>query len=149
MSRVLGLDLGTKRIGVAVSDGLGLTAQPYGTVDRHGGRRDMDAIAQLLMKLEADRIVLGLPINLEGENGDAARRAQDFAEKLRTTLQVPVDLIDERFSTVEAEQVLLEANVSRARRKDVIDKLAATIILQRWLDAQKAAPAQTTTGPTP
>ena len=149
MSRVLGLDLGTKRIGVAVSDGLGLTAQPYGTVDRHGGRRDMDAIAQLLMKLEADRIVLGLPINLEGENGDAARRAQDFAEKLRTTLQVPVDLIDERFSTVEAEQVLLEANVSRARRKDIIDKLAATIILQRWLDAQKAAPAQNTTGPTP
>ncbi len=109
----------------------------------------MDAIAQLLIKLDANRIVLGLPINLDGENGDAARRARTFADKLRTTLHVPVDLVDERFSTVEAEQILLTANVSRARRKEVIDKLAAAVILQRWLDAQKEAPALASGGRTP
>src|SRR5512140_3036940 len=139
MGRVLGIDLGSRRIGVAVSDGLGLTAQPRATLARHGGMRDVEAIAAALRDAGADRIVLGLPLDPEGGEGDAARRARAFADKLVAGLHVPVDLIDESFSTVEAEAVLLEADLSRARRKQVVDKLAAAVILQRWLDQQRAS----------
>ena len=134
MARVLGIDLGSRRIGLAVSDGLGLTAQPRETVARHGGTRDIESIAAAVKDSGADRIVLGLPIDPEGGEGPAARRARDFAAKLVAALHLPVDLIDESFSTVEAEAVLLAADVSRAKRKQVIDKLAAAVILQRWLD---------------
>jgi putative Holliday junction resolvase len=137
MDRVLGIDLGSRRIGVAVSDGLGLTAQPRTTLARHGGARDMQSIATAVKEAGAKRIVLGLPLDPEGNEGPAARRARDFAEKLRAALNLPVDLVDESFSTVEAEAVLLAADVSRARRKQVVDKLAAAVILQRWLDAQR------------
>ncbi len=135
MARVLGIDLGTRRIGIAVSDGLGLTAQPSATIARHGGVRDLAAIAAAATAAGADRIVLGLPLDGEGQEGLAARRARAFGEKLRAALRLPVELIDESFSTVEAEAVLLAADVSRARRKQVVDKLAAAVILQRWLDA--------------
>ena len=137
MARVLGIDLGSRRIGVAVSDGLGLTAQPRGTIARHGGMRDIDAIAAAVKDADADRIVLGLPLDCEGQEGPAAQRARAFGDKLRAALHLPVELIDESFSTVEAEAVLLAANVSRARRKEVVDKMAAAVILQRWLDAQR------------
>jgi putative Holliday junction resolvase len=137
MARVLGIDLGSRRIGVAVSDGLGLTAQPRTTLARHGGARDIAAIAAALAEADADRIVLGLPLDPEGGEGDAARRARAFGDKLVAELHVPVELIDESFSTVEAEAVLLAADVSRARRKQVVDKLAAAVILQRWLDQQR------------
>lgn len=144
-SRVVGLDLGSRRIGVAVSDGLGLTAQPHSTIERHGGVRDLDAVAAVVRAVGATRIVVGLPLNPEGprgpgsRSGDAARRARDFAARLAAHLALPVELIDESFSTVEAEDVLLAADVSRARRKQVIDKLAASVILQRWLDEQRRA----------
>jgi putative Holliday junction resolvase len=137
MDRVLGIDLGSRRIGVAVSDGLGLTAQPRTTLARHGGARDMQSIATAVKEAGATRIVLGLPLDPEGNEGQAARRARDFADKLRAALNLPVDLVDESFSTVEAEAVLLAADVSRARRKQVVDKLAAAVILQRWLDARR------------
>jgi putative holliday junction resolvase len=139
MARVLGIDLGSRRIGVAVSDGLGLTAQPRATLPRHGGMRDMESIAKAARDADADRIVVGLPLDPEGKEGPAAMRARAFAEKLRTTLHLPVELCDESFSTVEAEQVLLAADVSRARRKQVVDKLAAAVILQRWLDARRSS----------
>jgi putative Holliday junction resolvase len=138
MARVLGIDLGSRRIGVAATDGLGLTAQPRATLPRHGGRRDIDAIAATVREVGAERIVLGLPLNPEGGEGPAARRARDFAAKLAAALGLPVDLIDESFSTVEAEAVLLAADVSRKRRKQVVDKLAAAVILQRWLDQRPA-----------
>ena len=137
MARVLGIDLGSRRIGVAVSDGLGLTAQPRATILRHGGVRDIDAIAAAVKDAQADRIVLGLPLDCEGQEGPAAQRARVFGDKLRTALHLPVELIDESFSTVEAEAVLLAADVSRARRKQVVDKMAAAVILQRWLDAHR------------
>ena len=136
--RVIGIDLGTRRIGVAVTDGLGLTAQPHATIARHGGQRDLDAIAAVVRTFDAERVVLGLPLSPEGEVGRAARSAQVFAERLRAALGVPVDLIDESFSTVEAEEVLLAGDVSRSRRKQVIDRLAAAVILQRWLDETRA-----------
>jgi len=140
MARVLGIDLGSRRIGLAVTDGLGLTAQPRATVARHGGARDIETIATALRECGADRIVLGLPLDPEGGEGPAARRARAFAGKLSAALHLPVELVDESFSTVEAEAVLLAADVSRARRKQVVDKLAAAVILQRWLDQQPRAP---------
>jgi putative Holliday junction resolvase len=140
--RVIGIDLGSRRIGVAVTDGLGLTAQPHATIARHGGQRDLDAIGAVVREFDAERIVLGLPLSPEGEVGRAARAAQAFAERLRAALAVPVELIDESFSTVEAEEVLLRADVSRARRKEVIDRLAAAVILQRWLNRGPQEPGQ-------
>jgi len=122
---------------VAVSDGLGLTAQPRVTLARHGGVRDIETIRKVLEEEDADRIVLGLPIDPQGQEGPAAARVRVFGEKLRAALHVPVELIDESYSTVEAEEVLLAAHVSRARRKQVVDKLAASVILQRWLDAER------------
>jgi putative Holliday junction resolvase len=135
--RVIGIDLGARRIGVAVTDGLNLTAQPHSTLARHGGQRDLDAIGAVVRSFAAERVVLGHPVTPEGTVGRAARSAQVFAERLRAALGIPVDLVDESFSTVEAEEVLLRADLSRARRKQVIDRLAAAVILQRWLDAQQ------------
>lgn len=132
---MIAIDLGSRRIGVAVTDGLGLTAQPLETVSRHGGQRDLDAIAALVRAYDAERIVLGLPLDAEGERGRAAKSVEAFAERLRAAVGVPVELIDESFSTVEAEEVLLAADVSRARRREVVDKMAAAVILRRWLDA--------------
>jgi len=142
MARVLGIDLGSRRIGVAVSDGLGLTAQPRATLARHGGMRDMQSIARAVKEADADRIVLGLPLDPEGNEGKAAQQARVFADKLRATLNLPVELVDESFSTVEAEEILLAADVSRARRKQVVDKMAAAIILQRWLYAKRRQPEE-------
>jgi putative Holliday junction resolvase len=136
--RVIGIDLGTRRIGVAVTDGLGLTAQPHATLARHGGKRDLEAIGAVVREFDAERVVLGLPLSPEGEVGRAARSAQAFAERLRAALAIPVDLVDESFSTVEAEEILLRADLSRARRKEVVDRLAAAVILQRWLNRDQA-----------
>lgn len=127
-------------MGVAVTDGLGLTAQPHATLARHGGRRDLDAILAVVTEFDAERVVLGLPLDPEGKEGRAARAAQAFAERLRMVLTVPVELIDESFTTVEAEEILLAADLSRARRKQVVDRMAAALILQRWLAARDQAP---------
>ena len=114
---------------------MGLTAQPHATIARRGGQRDLDAIAALVRAHDAERVVLGLPLAPEGEEGRAAASVQAFAARLRQAIDVPVELIDESFSTVEAEEVLLAADLSRARRREVIDKVAAAVILRRWLDA--------------
>jgi len=132
--RVIAIDLGARRIGVAITDALRMTAQPEATIARRGGQRDLDAIADLVRAHDAERIVLGLPLSPEGEVGRAAASVQAFAARLRQAVDVPVELIDESFSTVEAEEVLLAADLSRARRREVIDKVAAAVILRRWLD---------------
>ena len=135
-SRVIGIDLGARRVGVALTDELRLTAQPHAMIPRRGGQRDLDAIAELVRAHGAGRVVLGLPLSPEGEHGRAAKSVEAFAERLRAALDVPVELCDESFSTVEAEEVLLAADLSRARRREVVDKVAAAIILRRWLDRQ-------------
>jgi putative Holliday junction resolvase len=135
--RVIAIDLGTRRIGVAVTDGLGITAQPHALIPRRGGQRDLEAIAAVVRAQDAGRVVLGLPLDPDGEHGRAARSVEAFAARLRATLDVPVELIDESFSTVEAEEVLLAADLSRARRREVVDKVAAAVILRRWLDAHR------------
>jgi putative Holliday junction resolvase len=133
--RVIAIDLGARRIGVAMTDGLGLTAQPLETIPRRGGQRDLDAIAALVRTHAAERIVIGLPLDPDGEPGRAAKSVEAFAGRLRAVVPVPIELIDESFSTVEAEEVLLTADVSHARRREVVDKMAAAVILRRWMDA--------------
>jgi putative Holliday junction resolvase len=133
--RVIAIDLGTKRIGVAVTDALRIAALPHATIARKGGKHDLDAIAEVVRDVDAERVVLGLPLSPEGDEGRAAKSAQAFAERLRGALPVPVELVDESFSTVEAEDVLLAADLSRARRREVVDRVAAAVILRRWMDA--------------
>lgn len=142
MGRALAIDLGSRRIGVAVSDALGMAAHPLKTIDRHGGQRDLDAIGRFVKEYEVERIVLGLPLNPDPtgdaiEEGRAAKGARAFAARLEAAFGLPVELVDESFSTVEAQAVLLEADLSRARRKQVIDQVAAAVILQRWLDTHR------------
>ncbi|QSQ13483.1 Holliday junction resolvase RuvX [Myxococcus landrumensis] len=137
--RTLGLDFGTKTIGVAVSDGLGLTAQGVTTIRRTSLKADLAALATLAREYEADRVVIGLPLNMDGSEGPRAEASRKFADTVAQSLGIQVELVDERLSTVAATRTLLEADVSRARRKEVIDQVAAQFILQGWLDARRPA----------
>lgn len=133
--RLLGLDLGSRRIGVAVSDELGIAAHAFRTLVRRGDQRDVETIAAIVQETGALEVVLGYPLDGDGSEGAAARRASRFAERLRVRLGLPVHLQDERFSTVEAEEVLLCAGLSRQKRRHVIDRLAAANILTRFMDS--------------
>lgn len=136
--RVLGLDLGSKRIGVALSDSSALIANPL-TVILRSGRRSEDhrRIALLVREEEVDLVVVGLPLSLDGGHGPAARAAVAEAEALATVLGVPVETYDERLTTVAADHVLKQANLRADARRKVVDKVAATVILQGWLDARR------------
>ena len=136
MTRALGLDLGTRRVGVALSDSAGTVATPYETVHRSGERtRDHRRIAQLVIDTDAEIVVVGLPLSLDGGRGPAATAALDEAEDLAAVLPVDVVTWDERLSTVEAQRSLRAMGVKKGRRKQIVDQLAATVILQSWLDA--------------
>lgn len=134
LGRVLALDIGLKRIGVAVSDPLGYTAQGVETIFTKGIEKDVERVAFLARQYETDRIVAGLPMRLSGEEGLQASLVRDFTDRL-VSLGFQVRFQDERLTSVSAERVLLEAGVRREGRKQVIDKLAATYILQAFLDA--------------
>ena len=134
--RIAALDVGEARIGVAVSDELGITAQGIGVVRRVGGRRDMEALAALLAPYGPERLVVGLPLTLGGSEGPQAVKVRRFAERAAAHLGVPLEFWDERLTTVAAERVLLEADVRRRRRREVIDQVAATLILQGYLAAR-------------
>ena len=133
MQRILGLDIGDRRIGVAVSDLLGFTAQGVETIFTKGLESDTDRVCELARIYETDRAVAGLPRRLSGEEGLQAEKARAFAQRL-TEKGLKVRFIDERLTSVSAERVLIDAGVRRDRRKQVIDKLAATYILQSFLD---------------
>ncbi len=132
--RILGLDIGTKRIGVAVSDALGITAQAVETLVCKSPEKDIERIVELVKKFGAESIVVGLPYNMDGSEGPQAARVREVMERISQGLDVPLHEWDERLSTVAAERVLLEADMSRAKRRKVIDKIAAVIILQGYLD---------------
>jgi putative Holliday junction resolvase len=140
--RALGLDYGTKTIGVAVSDGLGLTAQTVTTIRRTNLKADLAALGALVREYEAERFVVGLPLNMDGTEGPRAEATRRFVDALTQTLGLPVELWDERLSTVAAQRTLLEADLSRAKRREVIDQMAAQFILQGWLDARRPAHEQ-------
>jgi putative Holliday junction resolvase len=134
--RVLGLDLGDARIGVAVSDDDRRMAVPLGTIHT-GAPADLKAVAKLVDEHAATTVVVGLPLSMSGERGSAAAKADAFADALRSILTVPVELQDERLSTVEAERGLRDAGVSGRERRKVVDRTAATVILQAWLDGTR------------
>jgi len=137
VARVLAVDYGEKRIGLAVSDELGITASPLMTLTRRSDDETVRQIAQLASKLRVAQIVVGLPRRTDAQEGEMERKVKAFAEKLRQAVSVPVVLFDERFTTRIAEQVLLEADLSRRKRKQVRDRLAAVILLQSFLEAQR------------
>ena len=136
--RALGIDLGSKRVGVAVSDSDGTLATPYEVISRSGDRTiDHGRIAAMVDEAGADVVVVGLPRSLDGSLGAAARAALDEAGDLRAALQVPVETWDERLTTVTAHQQLAAAGVSSRRRRGVIDQVAASVMLQAWLDHRR------------
>jgi len=132
--RILGIDLGEKRIGISISDELGITAQGLPTINSINEKEDLKNIKKIIDKYQVEKIILGLPINMNGSLGKQAKKAISFAEKLKSSFQLPVELEDERLSTSEAEKLLIKADRSRKKRKKVIDKMAAIIILQSFLD---------------
>ncbi len=134
--RIMGLDLGDKTIGIAISDLLGITAQGKGVIRRQSLDDDLDRLQQLVEDYQLEKIIVGLPKNMNGSLGARARVTLKFIEALRDEISLPVITWDERLTTAEAERNLIRADVSRSRRKRVIDKLAAVIILQSYLDCQ-------------
>jgi putative Holliday junction resolvase len=134
--RVLGIDLGTKRIGVAVSDRSGTIASPLTVVVRSGDvHRDHQRIRDLVVEEEAERVIVGLPLSLDGGMGPAARAAVAEADAMASVVGVPVETFDERLTTVTAESVLREQRMRAEARRRVIDKVAAAVMLQTWLDS--------------
>ena len=134
--RALGLDLGSKRVGVAIGDRTGTIASPLRVLQRSGSvTRDHEAIAKLVVEEEADIVVVGLPLNMSGSSGPAAQAAIDEAAALATVVAVPVVTFDERRTTVTADRAMMEANMRAQARRRIVDKIAAAVMLQNWLDA--------------
>ena len=136
MARIVGLDVGDVRIGVAVSDLLGITAQPREVIRRSNLEKDIEAIRAIVEETEAARIVVGIPLNQEGKPGPQAEKVLAFIAALRGGVSVAIATQDERFSTAAARRELIQANVTRKGRKKVIDKIAAHHILQTFLDRE-------------
>jgi len=135
--RTLGIDFGEKRIGVAVSDPLGWTAQGVTVLDRSTLEEDLARIRKIVVEKDVQRIVVGLPLNMDGSEGPKAREVRTFVAQLLDRIGVPVETIDERLSTVAAERAMLAADLTRKRRRGRIDRIAAQILLQTWLDRHR------------
>ena len=134
--RVIGIDLGSKRIGIALSDSDLTVATPLDVIERSGNvENDHIAILKITDEWEVKRIIVGLPISLDGTLGASAQSVIDEISKLGNLTDIPIETHDERFTTVTAEQTLLQQNVKRDKKKRVIDKVAAAIILQGWIDS--------------
>jgi putative Holliday junction resolvase len=133
--RIMGLDVGSKTIGIAISDSLGWTAQGIETIRRKNIEHDLERLDQLITEYEVSRIVVGLPKNMNGTIGPKGEEILGFVQLLRGRLQLPIETWDERLTTVAAERSLIDADVGRRKRKQVIDKLAAVLILQNYLDS--------------
>jgi putative Holliday junction resolvase len=132
--RVLGLDVGSKRIGIAISDPLGITAQGLETLHRQNKRLDFEKLAKLADDYAVAEIVVGFPLRMSGAEGIQAEKMQAFAEELRKRLQLPVHLWDERLTSAEANRLLRETDMSIKRRAQVVDQMAAVLILQSWME---------------
>ena len=140
--RILALDLGTRRIGLALSDGLGITAQGLDTLVRRNKRSDLAAIANIIRERHVRLILVGLPLRMSGEAGTQAEWAREFAVMLEQYCGIPVLLRDERLTSAEAERALRGSGVPQNQRKAAIDRLSATILLQSYLDSLAAEGAQ-------
>ena len=138
--RVLALDVGDRRIGVALSDPTGLLATPLTTIERRGGSWDVDEVLRLASESDASEIVVGLPVSLSGRKGAQARSVAEFESALADRAAVPVTSVDERYSTVQAESLLRESGVKPSRHRARVDAAAAAVILQSYLDAKRSGP---------
>jgi len=137
--RVLGLDVGSKTIGMAVSDPLGITAQGLSTLRRQNKRADFQELEYVIRQYDIRRIVVGHPLRMSGAEGTQAERMQHFAAELRKRFALPVHLWDERLTSAEANRVLRESEMSIKRRAEVVDRLAAVLILQSWMEAHRSS----------
>ena len=137
--RRLALDLGDRRVGLAISDPTGLVASPHGMFERRGPRRDLDVVEALVREHGIVEVVVGWPRSMSGAVGERAKLAEAFAERLRGRLPAPVVLWDERLTTVEAQRTLIAGGVRRERRRQVVDAMAASLILQGYLEAQRSS----------
>ncbi|HEY7696979.1 MAG TPA: Holliday junction resolvase RuvX [Vicinamibacteria bacterium] len=136
--RFMGLDVGDKRIGVALSDESALIASPRETLERRGNRKDIAHLLELARREEVSGILVGMPLMLDGSTGPQADKVSRFVEALRAATSIPITTWDERLSTVGAERAMIEADVSRAKRRGAVDRVAAALILQSYLDAKRA-----------
>ncbi len=137
MSRAMGLDLGTKTIGIALSDPSYLIAQAKETIQRKSFEEDLEKLENLIREEQIEAIVIGLPRHMNNDLGKSARRSLSFGKALEERFSLPVYYQDERLTTVSAERVLIESGVRREKRKDYIDAIAASFILQTWLDKRR------------
>jgi len=135
--RIMCLDYGDVRIGIAFSDLLQMIASPYDTYTRKTLEEDLEYLKNLSISQSVERVVIGLPYNMDGTCGDRITATKEFAEKLSNYLNLPIEYVDERLSSVEAEDILAEAHVPSIKRKGLIDKIAAGIILQNYLNSRK------------
>ena len=135
--RIMALDVGSRTIGIACSDALLMTAQGIETIRRTSLEKDFYRLSELITEYEVHELVVGMPKNMNGTKGERAEKTEEFVEKMKEFIDLPVTFWDERLSTVMAERQLIAADVSRKKRKDVIDKMAAVLILQTYLDTKK------------
>lgn len=135
--RIMALDVGSRTIGVACSDALYMTAQGVETICRTSWAKDFERLLQLINDYEVEEIVVGMPRNMNGTKGERAEKTEEFVERLKEVTTLPITYWDERLSTVMAERSLIAADVSRRKRKAVIDKMAAVVILQGYLDRRQ------------
>ena len=132
--RIMSLDVGSRTIGIACSDALLMTAQGIETIRRTSLEKDFNRLQELIAEYEVHELVVGMPKNMNGTKGERAEKTEEFVEKMKEVIELPVSQWDERLSTVMAERQLIAADVSRKKRKSVIDKMAAVVILQGYLD---------------
>lgn len=132
--RIMALDVGSRTIGIACSDALLMTAQGIETIRRTSLENDFNRLRELISEYEVHELVVGMPKNMNGTKGDRAEKTEEFVEKMKAVIDLPVTYWDERLSTVMAERQLIAADVSRKKRKGIIDKMAAVVILQGYLD---------------
>ena len=134
--RILGMDVGAKRIGLAISDPLSITAQGLATLQRRNKRSDFAQLEQVIREYKVAEIVMGLPLRMTGAEGTQAEKMQGFADEIRRRFRLPVHLWDERLSSAQANRLLRETDMSITRRAEVVDQMAAVLILQSWMDAR-------------
>ncbi len=132
--KIVSLDIGTVRIGIASSDIMEIIASPYPMYKRKNNSSDVKNVAEIINNLEAGQVVIGLPLKMNGSEGQSVQMAREFGEELSKVIDIPIVYQDERLSTVEAQRILIESGMRREKRKDKIDSLAATIVLQTYLD---------------
>ena len=142
--RILALDFGARNIGLAVTDELGITAQGLPTLRRSNKRNDLDHLRRTIRQYGVSELVMGLPLRMSGSEGIQSEKVQAFAEELRRRFKLPVHLFDERLTSVEANRLLRETDMSIRRRGEVVDQLAAVLILQSFLEFRKAKDGSTT-----